>query len=52
VIAPHVGGGFGGKAGVTMEIIPAALAPKLKGYAVKLRYSREQNSSIPTSAWE
>jgi carbon-monoxide dehydrogenase large subunit len=42
VIAPHVGGGFGGKAGVTMEIIPAALATKLKGYAVKLRYSREQ----------
>ncbi len=25
-----------------MEIIPAALATKLKGYAVKLRYSREQ----------
>jgi len=42
VIAPHVGGGFGGKAGVTMEIIPAALATKLKGFAVKLRYSREQ----------
>lgn len=42
VIAPHVGGGFGGKAGVTMEIIPAALATKLKGYAVKLRYSREE----------
>lgn len=42
VIAPHVGGGFGGKAGVTMEIIPAALATKLKGYAVKLRYTREQ----------
>jgi len=42
VIAPHVGGGFGGKAGVTMEILPAALATKLKGYAVKLRYSREQ----------
>lgn len=42
VIAPHVGGGFGGKAGVTMEIIPAALATKLKGYAVKLRYNREQ----------
>ncbi len=42
VIAPHVGGGFGGKAGVTMEIIPAALATKLKGYAVKIRYSREE----------
>ncbi len=42
VIAPHVGGGFGGKAGVTMEILPAALATKLKGYAVKIRYSREE----------
>ncbi len=42
VITPHVGGGFGGKAGVTMEIIPAALATKLKGYAVKLRWTREQ----------
>jgi carbon-monoxide dehydrogenase large subunit len=42
VIAPHVGGGFGGKAGVTMEILPAALATKLKGYAVKLRWTREQ----------
>jgi len=42
VIAPHVGGGFGGKAGVTMEIIPAALATRLKGYAVKLRYTREE----------
>lgn len=42
VVTPHVGGGFGGKAGVTMEIIPAGLATKLKGYAVKLRWSREQ----------
>jgi len=42
VITPYVGGGFGGKAGVTMEIIPAVLATQLKGYAVKLRYSREQ----------
>lgn len=42
VITLHVGGGFGGKAGVTMEIIPAALATKLRGYAVKLRWTREQ----------
>ncbi|PKN80497.1 MAG: dehydrogenase [Candidatus Cloacimonetes bacterium HGW-Cloacimonetes-1] len=42
VITPHVGGGFGGKAGVTMEILPAALATKLRGYAVKLRWTREQ----------
>lgn len=42
VIAPHVGGGFGGKAGVTMEILSAALATKLQGYAVKIRWTREQ----------
>ena len=42
VIAPHVGGGFGGKAGVTMEILAAVLATKLKGYAVKVKWSREQ----------
>ncbi|MBF0443208.1 MAG: molybdopterin-dependent oxidoreductase, partial [Oligoflexales bacterium] len=41
VLAPHVGGGFGGKAGVTMEIIPAVLATRLKGYPVKVRWSRE-----------
>jgi carbon-monoxide dehydrogenase large subunit len=42
VIAPHVGGGFGGKAGITMEILAAALATKCKGFAVKLRWTREQ----------
>lgn len=42
VIAPHVGGGFGGKAGVTMEILAAAMATKIKGYAIKLRWTREQ----------
>lgn len=42
VIAPHVGGGFGGKAGVTMEILSAALATKCKGNPVKIRWTREQ----------
>jgi carbon-monoxide dehydrogenase large subunit len=42
VITPYVGGGFGGKAGVTMEIIGAALATAVKGHPVKLRWSREQ----------
>ncbi len=42
VITPYVGGGFGGKAGVTMEIIGAALATAVKGHAVKLRWTREQ----------
>ncbi len=42
VITPFVGGGFGGKAGVTMEIIVAALAIRVKGRPVKLRFSRPQ----------
>lgn len=42
VITPCVGGGFGGKAGVTMEILAAVLATKLKGYPVKILWSREQ----------
>ena len=42
VIAPHVGGGFGCKAGVTMEILAAAMATKLQGYTVKVVWSREQ----------
>ncbi len=42
VIAPHVGGGFGGKAGVTMEILSAALATKVKGNPIKIRWTRAQ----------
>ncbi len=42
VITPYVGGGFGGKAGVTMEIIGAALATAVRGHPVKLRWTREQ----------
>jgi CO/xanthine dehydrogenase Mo-binding subunit len=42
VITPYVGGGFGGKAGVTMEIMGAALATAVKGHPVKLRWTREQ----------
>ncbi len=42
VITPYVGGGFGGKAGVSMEIIGAALATMVKGRPVKLRFTREQ----------
>jgi len=42
VIAPPIGGGFGGKAGVSMEILAAALATKLKGKPVKVVWSREQ----------
>jgi len=42
VITPYVGGGFGGKAGVTMEIIGAALATTVRGHPVKVRWSRKQ----------
>lgn len=42
VIAPYVGGGFGCKAGVTMEAVPVAIATKTKGRPVKLRLTREE----------
>jgi len=42
VIAPHVGGGFGSKAGVTMEILAAAIATKVQGHPVRIMWSREQ----------
>ncbi|MFH1729523.1 MAG: xanthine dehydrogenase family protein molybdopterin-binding subunit [Pseudomonadota bacterium] len=42
VITPYVGGGFGGKAGVSMEILGAALATTVKGHPVKVKWSREQ----------
>jgi carbon-monoxide dehydrogenase large subunit len=42
VVTPYVGGGFGGKAGVSMEIIGAALAMMVKGHPVKVRWSRAQ----------
>ncbi len=42
VIAPFVGGGFGGKAGVSMEILAAALATTVRGNPVKIIWSRAQ----------
>ncbi len=42
VIAPFVGGGFGCKAGVTMESIPVALALKFKGRPIKFLLTREE----------
>ena len=42
VIAPYVGGGFGCKAGVTMESIPVAIATKARGRPVKFRLTREE----------
>lgn len=42
VIAPYVGGGFGSKAGVTMEAIPVAMAVKVPGRLVRFRHTREE----------
>lgn len=42
VISPYVGGGFGGKAGVSMEILAAALATTVPGHPVKVLWTREQ----------
>ncbi len=42
VIAPFVGGGFGSKAGVSMEALAVAVATKTHGRPVKLRLTREE----------
>ena len=42
VITPFIGGGFGGKAGVTMEILAAAFAIKVRGMPVKVSWRRDQ----------
>ena len=42
VIAPFVGGGFGSKAGVSMESLVVAIATKVKGHPVKLLLTREE----------
>jgi CO/xanthine dehydrogenase Mo-binding subunit len=42
VIAPYVGGGFGSKAGVSMEALAVAIALKVKGHPVKLILTREE----------
>ncbi len=42
VIAPFVGGGFGSKAGVSMEALAVAIATKTRGRPVKLRLTREE----------
>jgi CO/xanthine dehydrogenase Mo-binding subunit len=42
VVAPYVGGGFGSKAGVSMESLAVAIATKVKGHPVKLLLTREE----------
>ncbi len=42
VISPYVGGGFGGKAGISIEANVVALARAVKGHPVKVRMTREE----------
>ncbi|MGD1992483.1 MAG: xanthine dehydrogenase family protein molybdopterin-binding subunit, partial [Anaerolineae bacterium] len=42
VVSPYVGGGFGGKAGVSMEVYAVVMARAVKGHPVKLRMTREE----------
>ncbi len=42
VVAPFVGGGFGSKAGVSMEALAVVVALKTNGRPVKLRLTREE----------
>ena len=49
VISPYVGGGFGGKAGVSMEAGAVALARAVKGHPVKLRMTREEEFICTTA---
>ncbi len=42
VISPYVGGGFGGKAGISMEANVALMAKAVQGHPVKVRFSREE----------
>jgi carbon-monoxide dehydrogenase large subunit len=42
VIAPYVGGGFGAKAGVSMEALAVVMAQQVPGFPVKLRLTREE----------
>ena len=42
VVSPYVGGGFGGKAGISMEACAVVMARAVKGRPVKLRMTREE----------
>jgi CO/xanthine dehydrogenase Mo-binding subunit len=46
VVVPHVGGGFGGKAGIHLEPLVACLSRKAGGRPVKLWASREEEFSL------
>jgi CO/xanthine dehydrogenase Mo-binding subunit len=42
VVGPYVGGGFGSKAGVSMEALAVVMARKVPGRPVKVRMTREE----------
>ncbi len=42
VISPYVGGGFGSKAGVSMEALAVVMASTVPGHPVKVRLTREE----------
>ncbi len=46
VIVPHVGGGFGGKAGIHLEPLIACLSRKAGGRPVRLQATREEEFSL------
>ena len=46
VIVPHVGGGFGGKAGIHLEPLVACLSRKAQGKPVKFWATREEEFSL------
>jgi CO/xanthine dehydrogenase Mo-binding subunit len=51
VIAPYVGGGFGGKAGIHLEPLAAVLSKACKGRPVKVTASREEEfNQLPSRA--
>jgi len=46
VVVPHVGGGFGGKAGIHLEPLAACLSRKAGGRPVRLKATREEEFSL------
>jgi CO/xanthine dehydrogenase Mo-binding subunit len=43
IISNYIGGGFGGKAGATMEGLVIPLAKKCPGYVVRIAFTREED---------
>lgn len=46
VLVPHVGGGFGGKAGIHIEPLTAMLSKKANGRPVKFQATREEEFTL------